>query len=140
MRGVEIIGAAQPRVLRVQRFYEDHLEGVPGRQWYLLRGRFDLAHAFYPADAWATSVMSSRGAPPLVFSPAVPLDRRWLTARHYRLEMMLKAASGSGECAVTDEETAERCERYLLRRPQVLDRTAGAEQWEAIYAKVAEGA
>jgi hypothetical protein len=123
----------RPPRLRVQRYYEDNLELVPSVVWKLARGRFDVAHAFAPALGWGASQAQRFGGPPFVYSFSGPLTRDWLVDRHYRLEMMVATASVAKVCTVEDEATATVFERFLLRRPEVVDPSGAPGRYERFY-------
>jgi hypothetical protein len=120
--------------LPAQRFYEDHLELAPAAIWRLSRGRFELAHAFVPALAWAATQVRRFGGPAFAYSHRGELTRRWLVDRHYRLEMMLAIASAASACFVEDDAAAAAFRRYLLREPKVVEPAAAAAGYEAAYA------
>lgn len=103
-----------------RRHYADHLGVVPAQLYGLLRRRFDVAHAFYPVDAWAAVRARRLGGPPVVFSIHGILTREWLVRRRYRLPMALAAAREAAACTVLSEAAAGPCRRYLLREPEVL--------------------
>jgi hypothetical protein len=135
--GVALVHPAGPPRLPVARFYEDGLELAPAVIWRLVRGRFDLVHAFAPAFGWAAAQARRFGGPPFAYTFAGQLTREWLVERHYRLEMMLATAAVALACFVEDEATAGAFRRYLLRDPEVLAPGADAGVYEAAYSGAA---
>ncbi|MGH2951458.1 MAG: glycosyltransferase, partial [Solirubrobacterales bacterium] len=66
--GIRVLRSWRPPELPGLSWYEDHVATVPAAIWRLLRGDYDLAHALFPADAWAAFQAHRRGGPPYVFS------------------------------------------------------------------------
>jgi hypothetical protein len=123
----------------VARHYEDHLALSPFICWEIMRRDLNVVHAFQSAGAWAATMAIRGKSPSLVFSLQRTPDRRFLTARHFRLEMLLRVAEKAAACTVPDIEASRTFERYLLRHPEVAD-TVGdlevakiAERFEQIY-------
>jgi hypothetical protein len=131
--GLEAISLWRPPRLRVQRFYENDIELAPSVVWRLVRGGFDIAHAFTPGLAWAAAQAQRGGGPPFVFSFRGLLERPWLVERHYRLEMMRATAAAASACTVESGQSALAFERYLLTPAQVV---TGDEpgRFEGLYA------
>jgi glycosyltransferase involved in cell wall biosynthesis len=100
--------------------HEDWLGNVPEVGWRLARGRYDLAHAFHLAPAWAAIKARRYGGPPLVFSFHGTPFRHHLVERRYRLEMLQAVVAGAAEVAVLSEAAARPFRRYLLREPTIL--------------------
>ena len=107
--------------MRPLRWYEDHIANVPFDVWRLWREDFDLAHAFFPADAWAAVAARRRlEGPPVGFSiHGIPV-RKYLVERRYRLDMLRTAIDGSEFTSVLSDAAAEATRRYLLHRPEVV--------------------
>lgn len=116
------------RVVRNRRFsqpptlglHERFLGNVHNVALELLRERYDLAHAFFPADAWAAVKMRRLRGPPVVFSLHGIPTRRYLVNRRYRLEMLQSTIAGAAACTVLSKAAADAFERFLLREPRVL--------------------
>ncbi len=119
--GVHVVRSWRPpdRLL-ARRAYEDFLATVPIQSWDLLRGSFDVAHAFHSVSAWAALQARRRGGPPVVFTTTGITTRGYLVARRYRMEMNLTAAADAAGCSVFSEAAAGAFERYLLREPEVI--------------------
>ena len=118
--GVEVIRARRLPEPRRLRFYEHHLEHVPNVLWRLVRGRFDVAHAFYPSDAWAAVEARRLGGPPVIFSFHGVPAREHLVARRGRIAMIKRAAAVAAATTVLSQAAADPFRRYLLTTPQVL--------------------
>lgn len=118
--GMRIIRMRRPRHRERFDFYEHHIANVPSVIRRVLRGRYDLVHAFFPADAWAAVAARRLGGPPVVYSfHGVPV-REWLVQRRYRIEMIKAAAEGAAATTVLSSAAAETFRRYLQHRPEVL--------------------
>ena len=100
--------------------HEDYLGTVPGFSWRLVRGRFDLAHAFHLSSAWAAVRARRLGGPPVAFSFHGMPTREHLVARRYRLEMLQAVVARAAASCVLSEAAAALFRRYLLREPEVL--------------------
>ena len=100
--------------------HEDWLGNVPTFAWHLVRGDFDVAHAFHLAAAWAAVRARRVGGPPVAFNFQGTPTREHLVSRRYRLEMLQAvAASGAATCVIS-EAAAQLYRRYLLREPTIL--------------------
>jgi glycosyltransferase involved in cell wall biosynthesis len=124
-----------PDRLLQRRAYEDFLATVPIQARDLLRGEFDVAHAFHPVSAWAAVQARRRGGPPFAFSPTGIQTRGYLVARRYRMQMNIEAAREAGACSVLSEAAAEPFRRYLLRDPEVIAPGVACDEWAVDVAK-----
>ena len=119
--GVRVVRSWRPPDrLFARRAYEDYLATIPIQGWDVLRGQFDVAHAFHPVSAWAALHAQRRGGPPVVFTTTGITTRGYLVARRYRMEMNLTVAARSAACSVFSEAAAGPFERYLLRKPDLI--------------------
>jgi glycosyltransferase involved in cell wall biosynthesis len=118
--GVEVIRARRLPEPRRLGFYEDHAANAPNVILRLLRGRFDLAHAFHAADGWAAVQARRLGGPPVVFSFHGIPARPYLVERRGRLAMIKSAAAGAAATTVLSDAAAQAFRRYLLVTPRVL--------------------
>ena len=112
----------RPPYMRPLRWYEDHIANVPTAAYRLWRGDYEVAHAFFPADAWAASLAQKRrtGGPPFVFTiHGIPV-RQYLVERRYRMEMQLGLVQEAAATTVLSEAAAEGVRRYLLHEPTVV--------------------
>jgi hypothetical protein len=135
--GVEVLRAWRPPHVRGCDWYEPGLDAAPGALWHLLRGSYDLAHAFDLAHAWAAVRAGPLGAPPTVLSLHDPPDRRYLVGRRYRLEMLRASIAGCAAVTVPSEESATLLRRYLMADPVVVateDLAPPVDVYEEIYA------
>lgn len=116
------------RVVRLRRppqipglhFYEDHVANIPNLILRLMRGGFDLAHAFFPTDAWAALQARRLGGPRYIFSFHGIVNRTHLVRRRYRLEMFSQACAGAAATSVLSEAAARPFRRYLQCEPFIL--------------------
>ena len=136
--GVEVIRARRPPEPRRLRFYEHHLENVPNVVWRLSRERFDLAHAFYPSDAWAAVRAQRFGGPPVIFSFHGIPAREHLVARRGRIAIIKAAVAGSAATTVLSEAAAGPFRRYLLAQPRVLPGGVIARDFESTAERPSE--
>jgi glycosyltransferase involved in cell wall biosynthesis len=125
----------QPRRLE---FYEHHLVNAPNVFLRLLGGDFDIAHAFYPSDAWAAVKARRLGGPPVIFSFHGIPAREHLVARRGRIAMIKAAAGGAAATTVLSEAAARAFRRYLLREPEVLPGGVIASQFAVDQPRAAE--
>ena len=100
--------------------FEEHLGVVPAQFAGLLRRRFDLAHAFYPVDAWAATRASRLGGPPVIFSFHGIVNQEWLVKRRHRLSTALAAARDAAACTVLSEAAREPFRHCMRREPEIL--------------------
>ena len=135
--GVEIVRVRRPPSFPPLRWYEDHLNSVPGAMLALLRGRFDVAHAFHPAYAWGAAKARRAGGPPFVFSFHGIPERRYLVQRRYRLEMIKLAISEAERVTVLSHAAATPFRRYLLAEPEVLPGGVFCEDFKVAVGRAA---
>lgn len=118
--GLEVDRAWRPPSLRPLRWYEQYVATVPAAAWRLLEGDYDVAHAFYPTDAYAAALARGLGGPRYVFSIHGVPTREYLVARRYRLEMLRRSVSEAGAVTALSEAAARPLRRYLLREPVIV--------------------
>jgi phosphatidylinositol alpha-mannosyltransferase len=118
--GMRVLRARRPPAPPGLAAYEYHLTSVPAAYRRLRRGGFDVAHCFFPTDAWAALRARERGGPPVVATNHGVPTREYLVARRYRLDMQLRIAREADECTVLSEAAARPYRRYLLRDPVIL--------------------
>ena len=119
-QGVRIVRSRRPPEPPPRRLNEYFLATAPGVAWHLLGESFDVAHAFFPTDAWAAVAARRLGGPPVAFSFHGIPTRPYLVARRHRLEMITRAVEGAAACTVLSEAAARPFRRYLLREPAVI--------------------
>ena len=119
--GFEVIRSRRLPYMRPLRWYEDQIANAPSAAYRLWRGDFDIAHAFFPPDAWAASLVQRRlGGPPFLFTlHGIPV-REYLVKRRYRLEMHLALVQQAFATTVLSEAAAEAVRRYLLVEPRIV--------------------
>lgn len=118
--GKTVVRRRRPPPLPTLAAHEHHLENVPGAIAGLLRGRFDVAHAHFPSDAWAAVKARRLGGPPVVCTLHGVPTREYLVARRYRLEMLRTVVAGAAAIAVGGEGARRACRDYLLHDPVVI--------------------
>lgn len=118
--GIRVRRAWRPPRRGGVHLYEDHIENAPANVWRLTRGRFDVAHALYSADAWAAARARRFGGPPYVFSVHGIIDREYLVARRRRAELFRDAARHAAVTTALSDAAAEPLRRYAIADPLVL--------------------
>jgi hypothetical protein len=129
-------GRPLPRLLTGRRGYDEQLGLVPTLALALVRDRFDVAHAFFAAGAWAATKARRLGGPPVIFTLTDPPTREQLVARRYRLALHTAAARAADACTVPSPAAAEAFTRYLLRAPELITDPA---QTLALYRRLIGG-
>jgi glycosyltransferase involved in cell wall biosynthesis len=112
--GIRVLRSWRPPRLPGLHFYEDHVANVPAAALRLLGCGYEVAHALFPADAWAARWARRLGGPPYVFSIHGIVDRRYLVGRRHRIEMLREAAAGAAATSALSEAAAEPLRRYLI--------------------------
>jgi phosphatidyl-myo-inositol alpha-mannosyltransferase len=118
--GMRVLRARRPPQPPGLRTHEYHLTGIPNAYLTLTGRPFDVAHCFFPTDAWAAVRARARGGPPVIASTHGIPTREYLVARRYRIEMQLEIARRAAEVSVLSEAAAVPYRRYLLRDPVIL--------------------
>lgn len=136
--GILVVRTRRPPRFPPLRWYEDHLDSLPAAVWRLLRGRYDLAHAFQPGYAWGAVRARRLGSPPVVFSFHGIPERRYLVQRRYRLEMLQTTVGGAARVTVLSEAAREVFRRYLLRDPDVLPGGVVARDFDVSIGRAAQ--
>lgn len=137
--GVKVLRSFRPGRFRPLRWYEDHLDSLPGVVARLWSGGYDLAHAFSVSYGWgAVKAYRSFGAPPVVFTcPGVP-TREYLVARRYRIEMLRSVATGAAATTVPSAAAAAAFRSYLRVTPQILGGGVDPEAFASAPKRAAE--
>jgi glycosyltransferase involved in cell wall biosynthesis len=118
--GIRVIRDWRPPAISPLRWYESYPGAIPTAAARLLRGRYDAAHAFFPADAYAAGLARRAGGPPFAFSIHGVPTREYLVARRYRLELIQRAIASAAAVTVLSEAAAEPVRRYLLVEPEIV--------------------
>ena len=118
--GLRVVCRRRVPALPGMGWHDEYVGAAPAALAGLLRGRFDLAHALYPMDAWAASLARRLGGPPFVFSFHGIVNRRYLVQRRYRLEMFRAATAAAAATSALSEAAAEPLRRYALADPAIL--------------------
>jgi phosphatidylinositol alpha-mannosyltransferase len=119
--GIRVVRSWRPPQRGPLNWYEHHVANAPNVFWRLARGRYDVAHAFFPVDAWAAlAARDHAGGPPVVFSLHGIPTRAFLVKRRYRLEMIGRAVGGAEVAGALSDAAAAAVEWYFGRRPAVL--------------------
>jgi hypothetical protein len=108
------------RILRARGFAES-LAGIPTSVIALMRGEFDLAHAFSPADAVAAQAWAKLGGGPLVLTFVESPAREHLADARGRLWMLRTAMASAAAVTATDESKRRAVQRWLATDVPLLD-------------------
>jgi glycosyltransferase involved in cell wall biosynthesis len=127
--GFRVIRDRRPPRLPGMGLHEHFLETLPAAVWQLVRGSYQVAHAFFPSSGLAAVEARRLGGPPSVFSFHGIPTRRYLVARRYRLSMLRRLVERSRATTVLSEAAAEPFRRYLLRDPIVLPAGVSLEEF-----------
>lgn len=118
--GVHVVRSRRPPKPPRSGDQEYFIETAPVTAAKLLDGGYDLAHAFFPVQAWAAVQAKRLGGPPVAFSfHGIPV-RQFLVTRRRRMELVSAAVRGADSVSVLSRFAAEPYRRYLLREPRVL--------------------
>jgi hypothetical protein len=111
----------------------------PGRlpaSWLaLVRGGYDVAHAFTPQDAAVAVLWSRFSRRPAVSSVCQPLRRASLADRRLRLAQLRVALERSAAVVVPDKEVADSLRRWMAVESRVIP-PASADGHLALYAEL----
>jgi glycosyltransferase involved in cell wall biosynthesis len=118
--GVRVVRRWRPPECPPLTTYEHHVANIPGVVWELLRGDYEVAHAFFGPDAWAALKARRWGGPSVIFSFHGIPNRRYLVRRRYRLELIETAARESADVSVLSGAAVDPFRRYFAREPLVL--------------------
>lgn len=102
------------------RSYNYHLHTAPGLAWRLIRGDFDVAHAFQPAAAWAAVEARRLGGPPVVCSLLGAITRAWVEGDRMRFRMLERTVRGAACTTVLSESVAKSFAQFVGREAVIL--------------------
>ena len=119
-RGMAVVRRRRVPPLPTLAHHEYHLENAPNVLFGLTAGRFDVAHAHFPSDAWAAVQARRLGGPPVICTLHGIPTREYLVARRYRLEMLRTVVARAAALAVGSEAAARAARAYLLCDPAVI--------------------
>lgn len=128
--GIDVRRAWRPGPIPGLAAHEYHVATLPAQVTRVATGSYDVAHAFFPGDAWAAVKARTVGGPPVVMTLHGIPTREYLVARRYRLQMIEAAVAGAAECSVLSEAARARFRRYLLRDPRILPGGVVTEAFE----------
>jgi hypothetical protein len=119
--------------LRVRGF-ERPLTHVPLAAAELLRGSFDVAHAFSPVDAIAARWWRERRGGPVAFTMLDPPTRATLANRRLTLRLVTAALGESDAVLAADPEVAAAMQRWLAVDAEVVPPERHAELYRSLLA------
>jgi hypothetical protein len=115
-----------------RRGFATPLTHLPYTLAALLRGHYDVVHAFSPQDAYAALLWRRRSGHPVVFSCAEPIEREQLSNRRLRLRLLSTALEESDAVIAHDDGARAAAWRWLALEVPVLAPTDGAAH-ERLY-------
>jgi glycosyltransferase involved in cell wall biosynthesis len=119
--GVEVIRNRRPpdAPLRLRRF-QPHLTHVPLSYRELQRGRFDLAHAFFPTDALAATRWGAAAGRPSVFTLTGIMGRENVSNYRFRKQVLENATRRSDVVLTISRAARDAVWRWLAVEPRVI--------------------
>jgi hypothetical protein len=93
---------------------------MPGAFLALVRGRYEVAHAFTAQDAAVAIAWSRLRGGTAVFTQREPLTRATVADRRLRLRMLTLALEHAAAVVAPDEEVASSVRRWMAVDPNVL--------------------
>lgn len=119
-----------PELFFALRKIGDRPGAMPGALLALLRGDFDIAHAFTAQDAAVAVAWSAITKRPVVYTQREPLSRANVADRRLRLATLRVALERSDAAVAPDEATAESLRCWMAVDPRVIAPAAAAEHVE----------
>ena len=113
----------------------DRLEHLPHAVLALARGRFDVVHAFRPADALAAVASARRWSGPAVLTFAEPLTRETIANRRLRVATLEEAVRDADAVLAGSAEAQASLRRLLAIDAGCLE-PADAAGHLALYARL----
>ena len=98
----------------------------------LIRGHYDVAHAFSPSDALTALTWRRLGGGPVVFTCTESLDRDGLADRRLRLWVLEHAVQDADALVAATEESRAALARWLALDVAVI-KSGDAAGYERLY-------
>ena len=129
--GVRVVRSYRPPTKPLHsRGFEYHLTNVPTAFARTLAGRYDVAHAFFLADAWAAVQAHAVGGPPVLYSFIGIPTPDWPGSARLRSPMARRAVKGAAAVTVLSEAAAAQFRRVLRRDPVVVPGSVNAADFD----------
>jgi hypothetical protein len=113
-----------------RRGFTPPLTRLPVAVRELTRGRYSIAHAFSPQDAYVALHWRRRGGGPVVFSCTEPMDRERLADRRLKLRFLRAALEQSDAVVVHDEASRAAAWRWLSIEPRLIPAADAADLYD----------
>jgi glycosyltransferase involved in cell wall biosynthesis len=119
--GVDVIRRWRPpdAPLRLRRF-QPNLTHIPFTYRELVRGDFDLAHAFFPTDALAATRWRAATGRPAVFTITGVMGRENVANLRLRKRLLENALAGSDAVVTISRAARDAIWRWLAIEPRVI--------------------
>jgi len=128
-RAIVVRPPALPEELLRRRGLTGPLTHVPLATAVLLRGRFDVVHAFSPPDAFAARAWRRVTGGPVVVTTLEVLDRARLADGRLRLALLRGAVEDADVLLAASDEVREALRRWMAAEAAVLEpRDAAAHE------------
>jgi Glycosyltransferase Family 4 len=115
-----------------RRGFTTPLTHLPVTLTNLMRGGYDVAHAFSPQDAYAALLWRRRSGRPVVLSLVEPIQRERLADARLRLRFLNTALEQCDVVIVHNDEARAAAWRWLALEPPVIELSDGAAH-ERLY-------
>ena len=137
--GVRVVRLRRPRDRVLEpRGYEYYLARAPQVALQVLRGKYEIAHAFFQSDALAAVLARGLGGPPVVFSLMGIPWHRWLDGRRHRRPLFRVAVRGSAAATVLSAAAGEAFASELPGEASVLPGGAFVDDFRWTGGRAAE--
>jgi hypothetical protein len=132
-----VIGRPTPRLDRLlsRRGFTDGLAHLPLTAADLMRGAFDVVHAFAAPDA---ALAARLGGMPVVFTCMEALDRATVAGGRLRLRLLQRAIHASDVVLVPAERERDALWRWMMADARIVD-PRDAEAQLGVYRKLTRG-
>jgi hypothetical protein len=118
-----------------RRGFATPLTHIPWTVQALMRGDYDVAHAFTPQDTYAALIWRRRRGRPVLFSLTEPVERERLADRRLRLRLLGAALDQSDAVIVHGEQARAAAWLWLAVELPVIDPHDGAAH-ERLYRRL----
>lgn len=103
-----------------RRGFERYVGTIPANAGRLLRGRFQIAHAFSQVDGAAAALAKRLGGPPLVLSMIGVPHERSIGHRRLRRRLLRRAVRAAGAVTVMSEAAADEFRQTIGGEPDIV--------------------
>lgn len=135
-KGVAVVAVRRlPEAPLRLRGFERPLTHLPSLVAELVRGSYDVVHAFSAVDAAAARCWRRLRGGPVVFTPTAPPGRDTVSNRRLRLRLLADAVELSDAVTAPDESVRDATWRWLAVEPRVVDPDGVARLYRELVAR-----